>query len=76
MTTPRRVRFAPVWRFAVAMSRKAARMAWQNRRLRHELAVVRVERDRAREVAAALVAEPCRCTLDFAEWERSLGAEG
>ena len=65
---------APVWRFAVARSREAARLAARVRTLTHDLAVVTAERDalrahfelavdqrnHARDLAVALA--------DAAEW--------
>lgn len=84
MTRP----IAPVWRYAVNRSRKAARLTAEVRRLRHDLAVVRAERDalaahwtlavdqrdRARDVAVAMSEPACGPTdAEYDEFLRSLG---
>lgn len=85
--TARLARMFPVWCLACTASHKAARLAWQNRTLRHDLAVAQADleahrahfalavqqRDRARDLAAAVVAEPA--WVDEAEsWANGGGA--
>lgn len=88
MAEPGRIaRLFPVWALAVGASHKAARLAWQNRALRRDLAVANADRealrahfelavsqrDRARDLAAAVVAEPA--WVDEAEsWANEGGA--
>lgn len=90
--------FAPVWRYAVSRSRKAARLTAEVRQLCHDLTAVRADlavvtadrdalrshfdlarsqRDGARDLLAAIAAEPCGPTdAEYAEFLKDCNERG